>query len=395
MSSLFDNIDIDEEEEHMQSLIAAEEARREEEASKIIEDAEFPPIADEERLAFKRNSLRLTEHKARQDEALKPVKLKDNEFCLVSLDDLAELTKAVKSRDSDARPSVTRVLENLVKNNNRVLAKWPDDIADSLSKLANDFPNMVEVLNLVGAQSVLAALGDDVFSLPPLLLSGEPGVGKTEFAQRLAAIIGTQVLKIDMSAAQSDMTINGSDKRWGNTQTGEIGSCLINNDVGNSIILLDELDKAGDVRSGNPVNSLLQLLEKRTAKEFRDASIPELRLDASRLVWIALCNEIGDIPAPVLSRFRHFEIDTPDEEQSINIASSIYKGLREANAWGSKFEESLPADVAAACAKNGNPRLMRIAIESAFARAAQDSRNCLIVDDIEIKKENNKRRMGF
>lgn len=367
------------EEAYMQSLIAQEDERIERmERIERARDAEFNAAM-----------------KAAEEEALAKKRAKNGGFELVSMDDLETLTRAVDTRDADMKPAVRVVLQKLLKDNVGTLAKWPQDIADHLSKLADDFPNMIEVLNLVGAQSVLASIGDDVFSLPPILLLGEPGVGKTEFAQRLAELVGTRVLKIDMSAAQSDMLLNGSDKRWANSQVGEIANCLIFSDVANPIVLMDELDKANDVRGGNPAKALLQLLEKRTATEFRDACLPELRLNASKLVWIALANNKEDIPAPVLSRFICFEIENPNEKQSIVIAASIYRSLRKANAWGKAFAEEPTEEVVIACAKIGNPRSMRIALEAAFANAALDRRNHLIVDDIEIRKESKKRRIGF
>lgn len=313
---------------------------------------------------------------------------------LVKEDDLETFKFSMPGRDKDTRDGCQRVLDKLNECRDRKLAKWPDSAQSELDRLSVAFPNMIEVIDLMTELACLSSRGNHLFSIPPILLSGPPGIGKTEFAEQVAEVVGTAVCKINMASVQSDFLLAGSDKRYGNTQIGEVADFLVFQKIANPIFLLDELDKAADVESYNPTKSLLQLLEKRTAKEFRDQSVPELRIDTSNIIWIALANDIRRIPGPVLSRFRHFEIKNPDAEQAKEIARSIYKKFKKEHTWGETFADDIDDEVIENLASLNNPRVMRQALESAFGKAAKDNRDRLIKDDVKVVK-NTARRIGF
>lgn len=331
---------------------------------------------------------------AEAEEKRNPFKPDDLVIELVKPDDLEAFKFSIPGRDRDTRDGCQRVFDKLSECCNRKLAKWPDSAQSELDRLSVAFPNMTEVINLMTELACLSSRGNHLFSIPPILLSGPPGIGKTEFAEQVAEVVGTAVCKINMASVQSDFLLAGSDKRYGNTQIGEVVDFLVFQKIANPIFLLDELDKAADVDTYNPTKSLLQLLEKRTAKEFRDQSVPELRFDTSNIIWIALANDIRRIPGPVLSRFRHFEIKNPDAEQAKEIARAIYKKFKKEHTWGETFADSIDDEVVENLAALNNPRVMRQALESAFGKAAKDNRDRLIKDDVKVVK-NTARRIGF
>ncbi len=316
---------------------------------------------------------------------------------LVSHDDLMALNEAKKSREPEQRAGIERILAHLAANRVRPLATWSNEAITKLEGLRESFPNFIPVIDHITAQAYLAKLGNGVFSLNPLLLEGVPGIGKTQFVSELADIVGTNSTIIDMAQAQIACGIDGGSKHWANADTGTIAETLIFGEHANQIVILDELDKTADVERYNPLKPLLGLLEKRSASEFKDNCVPELRLNASAICFIALANDPELISGPILSRFTRFKISDPDEIQCRAITKSIYSKILSANSWGSAFPTSIAEDVIDELVKIGNPREIRKAIESSFGKAAMAGRKEVLVQDIEMPfgTVTKKRKAGF
>ncbi len=170
--------------------------------------------------------------------------------------------------------------------------------------------------------------------LPPLLLYGPPGVGKTHFCESLAKVLGVPVRRHPMDQAETSGALLGSDAVWGNSRYGLVFDLLGLGEYANPLVILDELDKAqtmGKTSGGfsSPTGVLHSLLEPVSAAQVRDISL-DLELDASQIAWIATANYPWWVPATLRSRFREFLIMPPDAEQAIQLARSVVKNALKA-----------------------------------------------------------------
>jgi ATP-dependent Lon protease len=174
--------------------------------------------------------------------------------------------------------------------------------------------------------------------LPPLLLYGPPGVGKTHFCESLAKVLGVPVRRHPMDQAETSSALLGSDAVWGNSRYGLVFDLLGLGDYANPLVILDELDKAqviGKSSGGlsSPTGVLHSLLEPVSAANVRDISL-DLELDASQITWIATANYPWWVPATLRSRFREFIIMPPDAEQAIQLARSVVRNAMKVAGFG-------------------------------------------------------------
>jgi ATP-dependent Lon protease len=224
-------------------------------------------------------------------------------------------------QDTEDRERLQRLYEQLsAKGSLRNIAR-PQVAA--LKHLAATQPHMACVVDFVLDQIALGRRAREAQRLTPILLVGEPGIGKTHFAQGLAQALGAP---LSIQRLDSDLTGSlwlGSDKKWSNSQHGLLFELLALGEAANPVIVLDEIDKINR-RSERVQSSLYSILEPVSATRLRDISL-EFELDAHLVTWIATANDASRLDQPLRSRFREFHIQLPDAAQCLVLAAEVMR----------------------------------------------------------------------
>lgn len=216
-----------------------------------------------------------------------------------------------------------------------------------------------------------------------VLVVGPPGIGKTFFAQQLAAILNVgRPMFVSMAAETNASSLAGSSIFWSNASPGRLFERLAWGEAGaqavaNPLVILDEVDKTLQDRF-DPLGPLYTLLETETARNFEDQSLPDVLIDASNVRFIATANDIASIPEPLLSRTLVFHIAPPDPCQVQRVIQRIYEGA--VRRLGVQMRTEVPANVMAR-AVCLSPREAKVRLECAIARAASNSRDHLVQQD--------------
>ncbi len=261
-----------------------------------------------------------------------------------------------------------------------------------MDELYQDLPNFGRVLEDIRKQLALCMDSEDAVELPPMLLLGAPGIGKTHFARRIAQLLGTGFGFVPMSSLTAGWILSGASSQWKNAKPGKVFETFLNGEYANPVMVVDELDKTSADGQYDPLGALYGLLEADTAMRFVD-EFAEIPIDASGAVWFATANDASRIPEPILNRMHVYEIDPPDAEGARRIALAIYRDIRSAHDWGKRFPEAPAAAVVDKLAAL-SPREMRRAVLAAFGNAKIAGRAELGAEDLP-DASGARRRIGF
>ena len=199
---------------------------------------------------------------------------------------------------------------------------------DGFDLLEKEFPNFKEVIQLYKGFFVLnASRHVKNYQAPrPLLLLGNPGIGKTRFAKRLAQVLGTDYKFLDSNSITSGAILTGHNASWRGADAGFIFKTLAPCSNLSPVLLLDEVDKLSSNRDYSPFSTFHQLLEPENSVNLYDEFL-ELEFNGSFIIYILTANEVRDIPESLLSRMNVVDIKNPDKEQMKIISQNIFTEL--------------------------------------------------------------------
>ncbi|PZN92762.1 MAG: hypothetical protein DCF30_22640 [Hyphomicrobiales bacterium] len=247
---------------------------------------------------------------------------------------------------------------------------------EQLSGLRARCPGFVAVTDLVNRAVALSIMTGTPLSLPPLLLAGPPGLGKTHYSKSLATVLGVPTHAWSCATNSDAMQlITGHPTSWRGARMGLLTEALVTSASATPVVLLDEVDKFVTHRDEQPYNILLNVLEAETAEALLDEYL-RVRFDVSRACFIATANDVSALPDFIRDRFLIVAVVAPTGADLVALTRQIAAKVI------TPLGLPMPGDTVVAALARHNPRRIARVLRLALGFAAAQGRDVLVPADV-------------
>lgn len=243
----------------------------------------------------------------------------------------ATLVSIVQGKVLDTPADIKYLKEQWSQSKAETLKKGVELLPARLAQvgqLRDEFPWFQEIIDFIETWLLRnEALGVQCCRLPPMLLVGGVGCGKTHFCRRLAETLGLPFQLLAAGGSSDNRQLAGTARGWGTAFPSLPVDFMCGSGVGNGLVIVDEVDKESpDRRNGRLTDTLLQLLEPANSRHFNDPFIGSA-VDCSHLQWMLTANTLKGVHEALLSRVRMFVVQQPSREHFPGIAQQIRMGF--------------------------------------------------------------------
>ncbi len=179
----------------------------------------------------------------------------------------------------------------------------------NLTKLRSYVAEMLE-------QSVLARQ----LHGPVLCFTGPPGTGKTSIGKAIAEALGRKFFRLSLAGLRDEAELRGHRRTYVGAMPGRILQGVQKAGARNPVIMLDEMDKAGQDFHGDATAVLLELLDPEQNAAFGDHYMG-LPFDLSGALFICTTNALERFPAPLRDRMEVIEFSSYTRQEKFEIAT--------------------------------------------------------------------------
>lgn len=186
---------------------------------------------------------------------------------------------------------------------------------------------MAAAIDRVADQVALSLwAGRPWLSLRPMLLVGPPSAGKTHLAQQIGNLSGCGSAVLSFAGVNSNAELAGNPRGFRNPQPCFPAMVMQRTGTANPVIVIDEVEKAACGDMGDPVATLLGLLERSTARRFFDGCL-SAEVNLAHVNWVLIANRIDRLPPPLLSRVDVVEVAGPGPEHAEMVVASLWRAV--------------------------------------------------------------------